>query len=195
MPAFRSFRVKGDAWGEVIRAVAAIFDHSARVAFILAGVIVVFQALSVSINTLLGYVFRYSITGVVGVNEFGILFFVFLAAAWLEKNDAHIRMDFLLNRLGPKSHAIVDIIHSTLGMTTFLVITGYGILVTWDAWVRGLTDPYRLESFPKAITLAIIPIGSFLLSTQFAVRIYLAQKQVRGTGIEVIAEPKSQGEK
>jgi len=174
---------------------AAIFDHGARVAFILAGVIVVFQALSVAINTLLGYVFRYSITGVVGVNELGILFFVFLAAAWLEKNDAHIRMDFLLNRLGPKGQAVVDIIHSALGMTTFLIITGYGILVTWDAWVRGLTDPYRLESFPKAIPLAIIPIGSFLLSTQFAARIHRAQKQVRGTGIQVVAELKSQGEK
>ena len=80
-------------------------------------------------------------------------------------------MDLVLAQLKPKPQAMVNIITSIIGAIVFLVIAWYGIDISWFAFQEGHFMVTLWEP-PKWPILAIIPVGSFLLSIQFLRRAY-----------------------
>lgn len=157
---------------KILRKFTAIFDRTIDILFVLAGVVIVCQMVSVAGSTLMSYFLKISMPWVIAFSEFGILYIVFLSTAWLLKHERHVKMDIVVRRLSPRNQSVFVIITSIIGIGICLILTVYGIQVTWDHWVRGLYDIFKLIGFPKAIALVIIPIGSFLLTIQFARRAY-----------------------
>ena len=87
-------------------------------------------------------------------------------------------MDLLVDRLGLRGQAVFNFISSAIGIIISLVFIICGVQVTVDHWIRDITDPFKLMWFPKAIPIAIIPVGSFLLLIQFIRRIIIAWKGI-----------------
>ena len=104
--------------------VANIFDRTIQVATLLAGILLIFLMLSVSADVVLRYFLGRPIGWVKEVAEYILLYIPFLVAAWVLRREGHVKMDMVLTRLNPRTQALVNIVTSSLGAVTFLVILG-----------------------------------------------------------------------
>ncbi len=168
--------------------IIVIFDRIISVSFFLAGAVVVLQTFTVAGATIMRYLTRFSITGVEPFTEWGILYLTYLSAAWVLRNEGHVKMDVLTSRLQPRTQNVLLIVTSIICMVLCLLLTWYGVTTTWDSWVNHVTDMNKLLGFPKAIILAIIPVGSLLLSIQFLRRAYAAWRGMPAPGAGVSAD-------
>jgi TRAP-type C4-dicarboxylate transport system permease small subunit len=108
---------------------------------------------------------------VLETTEYILVWFTFLAAAWILKQEGHVKVEILVSRLNPRVQALLGIITSIIGVVLCSLLIVYGSQVVWDFSQRNLLMDSLLEP-PKAPLLAIIPIGSFFLLIQFLRRSY-----------------------
>ena len=131
--------------------------------------IILFMMLSISVGVVVRFFFHRSLVWLTEVSGYGMVFMTFLVAAWVLREEGHVRIDLLIERLNPKTRAVLEFITSIAGAVVCLVITGYGIIVTLDHLKRGVFTATDLE-IPWAILLAVIPIGALALSIQFLIK-------------------------
>jgi TRAP-type C4-dicarboxylate transport system permease small subunit len=95
-----------------------------------------------------------------------MLYVTFLGAAWLLKEEGHVRVDILLVLLKPKSGALLNSITSILGVIACSVLAFYG---TWSTWLHYQKVLYTFTAMEllKWPFLIVIPFGSLLLLIQF----------------------------
>lgn len=127
--------------------------------------------LSVTYEVVMRYLFNRPTSWVVDIAALVTLYFTFMGAAWLLKEDGHVYMDLLLMHLKVKARSIVNIINSLLGAFVCFVLTVYGAKVTWEHFNEGVYT-WGALSLPSALSLFLIPIGFFLLFFQFLIRAY-----------------------
>jgi TRAP-type C4-dicarboxylate transport system permease small subunit len=87
------------------------------------------------------------------------------------KEERHVKIDIVLNRLNARTQATLNIITSVIGAIVFLVVAWYGLQVTLESLQTGyrLDTPLRTHRF---LIVAVIPVGSFLFSVRFLRRAY-----------------------
>lgn len=108
---------------------------------------------------------------VVEVVEYMILYSLFLGTAWLLREEEHVKVDFVLDRLKPEIQALLTAITSILGAVGCLVLVWYGAGSTLYNYKEGLCT-FTVMELPLWPFLMIIPVGSFLLFIQFVRRIF-----------------------
>jgi TRAP-type mannitol/chloroaromatic compound transport system permease small subunit len=93
------------------------------------------------------------------------LLFLLGAGATLQK-DAHVRVDVLYGRLGPRGRAAIDLAGTVLLLLPFCV---FGVVESWD-WVlhswqehEGSPDPGGLPRYPLK---TVVPVAFALLGLQ-----------------------------
>jgi TRAP-type C4-dicarboxylate transport system permease small subunit len=143
------------------------FDFAVDGCAFLSGALIFLTMLGTSVDVLSRYLFNRPIQEMVALTEFALLYITFLAAPWLLKMSGHIQMDFFVSRMSPRRKAAFEIVGCILGVFISLVLIWYGTQVTRELWIMKVHDLFKLEGFPKAIIVAIIPIGSILLLFQF----------------------------
>lgn len=132
----------------------------------LAGLLLVFIMLTVCADVILRTFFKMPQMWVTEVIECLLLYITFLATAWLLREEGHVQVDILVNRLKPRTVAFFGIISSVIGVFISLVLTVFGTTVTWDYFQRGIYTPSVME-IPVSLIIVIIPVGSLLLLAQF----------------------------
>lgn len=135
----------------------------------LAGLLLVFIMLAVCLDVILRTFFEIPQMWVTEVTEVLLLYITFLTSAWLLREEGHVRVDILLNRLGPRTIAFLGIISSLIGVVVSVVLVVFGATVTWDYYQRGVYTPSVME-FPVHLILLVIPVGSLALFFQFVRR-------------------------
>ena len=98
-----------------------------------------------------------------------LLYITFLGSAWLLREEGHIKVDVLVNRVGRRTGAVFGIIGSIIGLFVSFTLTVYGFRLTWDYFLRGIYTPTALE-IPVSAIIIIIPVGSFALLLEFVRR-------------------------
>lgn len=151
----------------ILRNLGSFFDRVLNVSVFFAGLFVAWQTFSVTVNTLLRYLFNSPVTGVENIAEYGILWITFLSAAWLAKEDKHISVDLFTNYLGPRTRTIVNTINALIAIILCIIMLYYGIQVTAELFMTYETDPFKIQVIPKAIPVSIIPFGFLLLTIQY----------------------------
>ena len=146
-----------------------IFNQCLDILSSLAGVILIFIMLSVCLEVIMRYFLNRPLIWVTEVTECLLLYITFLGTAWLLREEGHVTVDIILNRLEPKVAALLGIINSIIGSFVALVLTWYGTVVMWDKFQRHIYTPSIME-IPIAAIVIIIPVGSIMLFTQFLVR-------------------------
>ena len=164
------------------RRMGQIFDSILDGAFLFAGVLVLWQTFSVTVNTALRYLFNSPISGIENFAEYGILWITFLAAAWLLRKNRHIRADIVVNRLGAKTQAVIELASTVIGIALCLIMFYYGIVVTHDLWVTAEKDPFKIQILPRAVPVAIIPFGFLLLAIQYMRKFFSDLARLRFSG-------------
>ena len=146
-----------------------LFDHILNAMAFLAGIILVFIMLSVGLEVILRYFFNRPMIWVTEVTECLLLYTTFLGTGWLLREEGHVKVDIILNRLKPRTTAFLGILSSLVGIFVSIMLTFYGMSVTLNYLGRGIYTPTAME-IPVATILVIIPIGSFMLFIQFVRR-------------------------
>jgi len=148
-----------------------IFDIVTKSLTWLACIFLMFATLAVSVDVVLRYFFNRPVVWVLEICEYILLYIVFLGAAWVLREEGHIRVGLLVDQLSSKTQSMFNVITSILGLMVCIVLSIYGTQVTWDYFLRSVPTLEFLK-LPKFLVLMIIPIGSYLLSIQFLRRSY-----------------------
>lgn len=149
----------------------AVFDLIIDSLAGMAGVLVIAMMFIMSYESIMRYFFHAALGWAVEVSEYIIFLITFLGAAWLLKMGRHVRVDVVVNLLGTKSQALLNIATSVLGAIICLVIAWFGAASTLDHFQRGVPVVKTL-AFPKFTLLLFISLGSFMLSIQFLRQTY-----------------------
>ena len=148
-----------------------IFDHILNIVAFLAGTILIFIMVSVCLDVILRYFFNRPLIWVTQVTECLLLYITFLGSAWLLREEGHVKVDMLINHLGPKTVALLGIISSTIGIAVSVVLTVFGSSLSWYYFRTGLYTPTILQ-IPIFAIIVIIPVGSLMLLLQFIRRTF-----------------------
>jgi C4-dicarboxylate transporter DctQ subunit len=142
------------------------FDRLMNLMAFLAGAILVFIMLFVCLEVIFRDLFNFPIVGVTQITECLLLYITFLGSAWLLREEGHVKVDILIDRLSPKVVAFFGIIGSVIGIIVSVILTVFGFSLTWYFYRKGLYTPTILE-LPLSWIIVIIPIGSLMLIVQF----------------------------
>ena len=128
---------------------------------------------AVMLTTTVKVVFRYGLReGLIGIDQISgtmLLYITFLGAAWVLRREEHVTLDLVVGRIAPEVRRQMLVWGSVAAALVCLAVTGFGTFETVTSWQRGIRIPAELE-MPRAINLAVIPIGCLFLGLQFTRR-------------------------
>nr|WP_239544212.1 TRAP transporter small permease [Virgibacillus halotolerans] len=145
-----------------------------------ARLIIAFIALLIVIDIITINFFNYSYPWILEVTEYLLAAFPLLGAAYLLKQDGHIKLDLFLNKLRERKRFFLETINSCIGLIISLIITVSGFFTTWGLYERGVRTESILE-VPRFLLIVIIPISFMFLSIQFSKKLLHVFKKIRGT--------------
>jgi TRAP-type mannitol/chloroaromatic compound transport system permease small subunit len=96
---------------------------------------------------------------------FGIVFL--LGAGYTLKEDAHVRVDILYTRFGPRKRAWVNLLGAAVALLPFCALVIWSTRnFVWNSWnIREFSpDPGGLPA--RYVLKAMIPVGFFLVALQ-----------------------------
>jgi TRAP-type C4-dicarboxylate transport system permease small subunit len=127
------------------------------------------------------YFFNRPTIWAVDFTEYALLYVTFLGAAWALRRGAHIRIEILTERLGPRPQLVLAVLVSVLGAGVSMVLMWQGAEVTWEAYSKGqaMLKAWRV---PRWVLILPIAAGSLLLSLEFLRRAWNSFRQLTRRG-------------
>lgn len=141
---------------------------------LLAGIAFAVIAVLVTLNVILRGLGITNFPWLLEVSEYVLYVGTFLAAPWVLRLGAHVRVDLLVGMLRGTAARVVEIIADVLGLLFCLVLARHGWNVTADAFSRG-DMMFKELVIPEWPLLAVIPFSALLLAIEFA-------RRIRGAG-------------
>jgi TRAP-type C4-dicarboxylate transport system permease small subunit len=126
--------------------------------------------LTVVYDVIARLVFRAPTLWVIDVNEYMLVYLTFVPAAWILLKDGHVKVELVVDRLGPGPRRILSLFGDLMGLLYCVVLTWQSWLVAWDAFRGGYQFSTAL-SMPQFPVFVIIPIGSAWLGLAFLLRL------------------------
>lgn len=148
-----------------------IFDYINIIMVVISAILILGLTFIVGTDITLRYLFNRPLGWVKEVSEYILVGLGFLVAAWILKDDGHVKMDLVLNKVRPKTQTMMNIITSIISTIVVLIIAWFSLRVIVDFYQTKLVAPSVLEP-PKWILLVPICVGCFLLAMQFIRRTY-----------------------
>jgi len=142
------------------------FDSIIEFLTYIAGIIILAVTFSVSWTAVMRYLGFRQPLWTFQFTEYALLWFTFLAAAWLLREGGHISIDTVVSRLPTKTRRLVETINDILGFIVSVIIFLFGTLHTIDLLQRGVME-VKGATVPKFPLFLIIPLGGLALSIQF----------------------------
>src|SRR6267154_2533738 len=123
-------------------------------------------ALDVALRNLAGTGFPWLIDAI----EYGLFAGTFLAAPWVLREGAHVRVDIVVTTLPPRGAALLETLADLVGLAVCLVLLWYGVKVTLTAQSLG-SMVLKSIIFPEWWALVVVPVSSLLLAVEFVLRL------------------------
>ncbi len=142
-----------------------VFDRTIGVMMAVSSALVVLIAIAVTFDVLMRYLFSKTYAGLFEITEYSLLWITFLGAPWIMKNNGHVRVDLIVNKLRPRKRALLTIIADFISIFLLLTMTWYTAGLTFHDFRTSFTLSGILMA-PKWPIEIIIPIGFFLLLLQ-----------------------------
>ena len=131
-----------------------------------AGVLLLFVTVGTCVDVILRYSFNRPIHWMLEITEYSMLYIPFLGAAFVLKDDGHIRIDLVITFLSERLRGWLNVVTAFVGGVVMATYTWFGAQVTLDYFRRGVPSLESLKT-PMFLILMIIPIGGFFFSIQF----------------------------
>lgn len=145
-------------------------------------VLLVVAMLLVCLDVFMRYLFNIPIAWATDVCEFALVGIVSMGMAWLLKNESHVRMDFLVERLQPRKQAFFSALNAVIGAVTLAVILRYGVVEIAELWQRKYAMETGVLRIHKVCLLIPLAFGLFLFLVQFIRQAVLYTRRFRELG-------------
>ena len=143
-----------------------LLDRINVVLFWAAGVLLLFVTAGTCVDVILRYSFNRPIHWMLEITEYAMLYIPFLGAAFVLKEEGHIRIDLVITFFSERLRGWLNVVTSFVGGVVMGTYTWFGAQVTLDYLRRGVPSLESLKT-PMFLILMIIPIGGFFFSIQF----------------------------
>jgi C4-dicarboxylate transporter, DctQ subunit len=153
-------------------------DKAIRVLYYLAAALLVFIAIAITSDVALRYLFNKPLIWVFEATEYALLFITFMAAAYVLKEEGHVKLDLVLNALGTKLSTAVNTLTSVIMALVCLVMLWYSAKHTLYLYQNDVMI-IKYYTIPQVTVFFIIPVGFLLLLVQSLKRAYQFLKQLR----------------
>jgi TRAP-type C4-dicarboxylate transport system permease small subunit len=152
--------------GALLRLFSRILELFCTLFAVVLGVLIFLMCLDIAIrNFRLG-----SLPWLIELTEYAMYAGTFLAAPWVLRQGAHVRVDAVLTAL-PKRYAVrMEQLVDFVGLGVALVLVVYGALAVIDAWAGNLVAR-KTWNFDEWLLLLPIPISGVLLAAEFVLRV------------------------
>ena len=148
-----------------------LFDYINIIMVVVSAILLLGLTFIVGADITLRYLFNRPLGWVKEVSEYILVGLGFLVAAWILKDDGHVKMDLVLNKVGSRVQTMMNIITSIISTIIVFIMTCFALRVIVDFYRTKLVAPSVLEP-PKWILLTPIFVGCLLLAIQFIRRTY-----------------------
>lgn len=98
--------------------------------------------------------------------EYTLFLLAFLGTTWVLKNNAHINVTIVVERLGPRARTYCYLFASFIGILISFIIFWFALKTTYENYATGVRVVKTL-SIHKWPFLSFIALGYFLLFIQF----------------------------
>jgi C4-dicarboxylate transporter DctQ subunit len=152
---------------KVLKRCGAVFDRVIDIMFYAASGLSLVIFVSVCAELFMRNLFNRPLMWTVETAEYAMLFITFLGAAWLLREEGHVKIDILVVVLKSRSQSLLNsITYLFFGVIVCAVLVYYG---TWSTWLHYQKGSYTFTALEllKWPFLAIIPLGSFFVLIQF----------------------------
>lgn len=154
-----------------MKIIIKIMDKIVDIGAIFTGVVILAVTLLVSAETVLRYFWNISFAGTNELTEYALLWLTLAGATWVLRQDMHLRIDVLSLFLNNRQKIRLEMLCNIVCIIVVLLVFFFGFREVMVEYVaRGYM--YSVLELPKALVMAIIPIGFFMLAYEFAKRIY-----------------------
>jgi TRAP-type C4-dicarboxylate transport system permease small subunit len=150
---------------------SAAFDRLIDVLSVAVMLILIIQMLGISAHVVMRYVLRSPWEGTLTWGQISLVWTLFLGAAWVLREEKHIKLEMLVGTINPRKRAFIDSITSILAAIAMLVVVWFSTGVTYRSF-RESTHMLEYYDVLQAPVYTVIPFGSLLLSIQFLRRAY-----------------------
>lgn len=134
------------------------------------------------------YLLRSPTSWAMEINQYLLAALALLAGGYTLLEERHVRVDMLHRRLPPKARAAVEVFSGLLILLLCAVLLWHGSEFAWDALRKGKRSMSLLE-FPLFPSMALVPLGAFLLGLQAAVKSCQGILVILGRGLDPIDTP------
>lgn len=158
----RMMRMRDNA--KVIR----VLDWLTNAMAFVAGVIILFVTFLITASVISRILGGDGLPWTLEVTEYSLVYICFLSVPWILKQDAHVKVDFVVERIKKKSeraYANLQRITDLVMAVICIVMTVYGLRVAIGLWQRDVIITSILN-WPKAPMVIIIPIGFLVMALQ-----------------------------
>jgi TRAP-type C4-dicarboxylate transport system permease small subunit len=153
----------------VLRRVSRALDALIVACAVLAVAILVALVASVAFEVLMRYFFNQPTRWVVEFSEYALLWVAFLAGPWVLREEGHVKVELVVEKLPPRARRIVHVLTSLAGMATcalfFWVSTAFIVELYQSGEVL-----FRSVQVKKWAVMSVMAPGLLLLTLQFTRR-------------------------
>ena len=106
------------------------------------------------------------------LSEYSLVWMTFLAAPWILLRDGHVRVEILVEAIGPRSQRVIGVLVSIIGLIACAVLawrTGTAAIEYAQNDVR----VGRIWNIPRIYPYVVVPLGSAFLGIAFVARLLL----------------------
>jgi C4-dicarboxylate transporter, DctM subunit len=130
-------------------------------------VIIVFMMLLTTVDVCLRYVFNSPLPGVFILCEMLMVGTVYLAAAYVQQQKGHVRVDIVIEKLKGAPRISLELATLILALVAFGLVLWQSAVYAWDAWI---TDDHTmgLVEYPVWPAKAVLTVGIGLLCLRLA---------------------------
>ena len=108
------------------------------------------------------YLRLFTLTWALEASEYMLYAVTFLGAPWVLREEGHIAIELVVERLAPRSRALVRRFTDLLGVVVCAVLLAYACVVTWRSFNSGVMVRKSFE-FPEWYTFAPMPVVLLVL--------------------------------
>ena len=167
---------------ELIGKISGGFDRFITIMAWIAGALIVFCMASIVVDVMMRYIFGKPMIWVYYVAEYILLYSTFLAAAYVLKQNRHVRVDIVVRMLSERQRIYLSIFTGILGLFYCAVLGYYTWIDTYEAFLMKSTFSTSLEMYQYPIKM-VMPFGCLLLCIEFIRKIILSVLTAAGKNV------------
>lgn len=148
----------------------ALFDRLLNALAWIAAAILAAATLAVGLDVLVRVTRLGSWPWVTEATEYGMMIATFLGAPWVLRESAHVKIDFVLERMNPRLRRFADWAANLIGLVICAVVLGFGTLALLRSFRAG-SKIFQQFTIPEWWTLAFLPLCFVLLTIELIRRL------------------------